>query len=104
MLRPLLRYACGTSHDGRGIFVDGRRTVAPIQVLRTGDDLLPDAGERAAIDAAMETLRHSLSGADADSIRAATAVLNRLTTPYAARRMDHAVRGALSGQNIQEFG
>ena len=85
--------------------VDAERTLEATRAALAADgDRLLDAGERAAIDAAMETLRHNLSGADADGIRAATAALNRLTTPYAARRMDQAVRGALSGQNIREFG
>jgi molecular chaperone HscA len=72
--------------------------------LAVDGDMLLDAEERAAIDAAMATLHHTLTGFDADNLRAATAALNRLTTPYAARRMDLAVRGALSGQHIQEFG
>ena len=84
--------------------VDAERALEATQtaLIADGDQLL-DAEERADIDAAMATLHQTLNGADANNIRAATATLNRLTTPYAARRMDHAVRSTLSGQNIQEL-
>ncbi len=85
--------------------VEAERALEATQAaLAIDGDVLLDAEERAAIDAAMATLHHTLTGFDAANIRTATAALNRLTTPYAARRMDHAVRGALSGQHIQELG
>jgi len=67
-----------------------------------GADLL-SAAERTDIERAMLMLQRAQDDSDADRIRAALDELNRLTTPFAARRMDRAVRTALSGQNLADL-
>ena len=65
-------------------------------------DLL-DAPGRRAIDAAVEALRREREGSDHRAIKAAIAVLNRASEPFAARRMDRAVSGALAGRRVDEI-
>ncbi len=67
-----------------------------------GAELL-SAAERAGIETAIDALRRALDDADADRIRRALDELNHLTTPFAARRMDRAVRTTLSGQKLADL-
>jgi molecular chaperone HscA len=67
--------------------------------LAIDGDLLAE-GERAAIDAAIATVRTLREGTDADALRSAVAGLNRATDEFAARRMDRGVRQALAGRAI----
>jgi molecular chaperone HscA len=63
--------------------------------------LAPD--ERRAIGAALESLRAARAGSDRQAIRRAIEAADRATQEFAARRMDAAVRRALSGQRIEDF-
>jgi len=56
--------------------------------------------ERAAIERSLAALRAALAGADHRAIKAATDALNRITEPFASRRMDASVQRALTGQKI----
>ncbi len=67
-----------------------------------GEALLSLAG-LADIDAALQSLRAAMSDADADRIHRALNALNEATTSFAARRMDRAVRTALSGQKLTDL-
>jgi molecular chaperone HscA len=71
-------------------------------IAADGERLL-DAGERAIIEQAMETLRSALAGAERVALRTATEALNRVSSEFAARRMDSAVRAALTGHKLAEL-
>jgi molecular chaperone HscA len=62
-------------------------------------DLLTQA-ERADIDTAVLALEAALSGSDHRAIKAAIKRANRVTDPFAARRMDRSVKQALAGRDI----
>jgi len=51
----------------------------------------------------MQALRDALRAENADRIRTAAAALNELSTPFAARRMDDAVRKALAGRQLADL-
>ncbi len=81
--------------------VDGLRLIEATQAAldQDGAALLSDT-ERAGIERAMETLRVLLNGPDWNAIKRAADSLNRVTTQFAARRMDASVQRALSGQRL----
>jgi molecular chaperone HscA len=64
---------------------------------------LLDNGERAAIEHALETLRTALDGTERVALRAATEALNHASSEFAARRMNSAVRAALTGHKLAEL-
>jgi len=59
-----------------------------------GDD------ERARIDSALSDVRRLLQGADRRALAAAVSGMNRITEPFAARRMDRSVARALTGRKV----
>jgi molecular chaperone HscA len=59
--------------------------------------------ERAELLRAMASLRDAMTHDDADRIRAAADALNQISTPLAARRMDNAVRKALTGRTVTDL-
>jgi len=67
-----------------------------------GEDWL-NTGEHASIDTAMAGLRLAMTQRDADKIRLAASALNELCLPFAARRMDEAVRKALTGRQLADL-
>jgi molecular chaperone HscA len=83
--------------------VEGERMLAATaSALDSDSDLLaPD--ERASIDAAMATVRRLAAGADRHALSAAVAALNRTTEPFASRRMDRSVAGALAGRRVDSL-
>jgi molecular chaperone HscA len=84
--------------------VDGQQLLDVTQAALAADGArLLDTGERAAIEQAMETLRAALSGSERMVLRAATEALNRVSSEFAARRMDSAVRAALTGHKLAEL-
>jgi molecular chaperone HscA len=64
-----------------------------------GAELLDEA-EIAALLQALQRLEAALAGSDSAAIGAARAELERLTDPFAARRMDHGIRAALAGRQV----
>jgi molecular chaperone HscA len=70
--------------------------------LQKDCDLLDDA-ERRAIEERMQELRRIREGRDHRAIKAAVEALNRASEPFAGRRMDRAVSGALSGRRVDEI-
>jgi molecular chaperone HscA len=84
--------------------VEGSRILNDLErALAAERDALPP-GERAAIEAAALALRDAIAGTEARMIQAAIADLDRVTTPFAQRRMEKAIQGALSGHRVEEFG
>ena len=67
--------------------------------LAADGDLVPH-DERAEIDAALAAVARLREGIDHVALRAATDTLNRVTEPFAARRMDRGVHRALTGRRI----
>ena len=64
-------------------------------------DLLGPA-ERDAIDRGMARLREARDGTDHRAVKAAVEALNAASEPFAARRMDRAISGALAGRRVDE--
>jgi len=72
---------------------------ATATALATDGELVgPD--ERAAIDAALATLRRFRTGTDHIALRGAVDALNHATGEFAARRMDRSVSRALTGRRV----
>jgi molecular chaperone HscA len=83
--------------------VEGERLLESIEsVFRTEGDAWLNDEERASLSLSMAALRDAMTGDDADRIRIAADTLNRLSTPLAARRMDEAVRKALTGRALTD--
>jgi molecular chaperone HscA len=64
-------------------------------------DLLREP-ERRAIEERMQALRAVREGTDHRAVKAAIEALNRASEPFAARRMDRAITGALAGRRVDE--
>ncbi|MBI1195512.1 MAG: Fe-S protein assembly chaperone HscA [Gammaproteobacteria bacterium] len=71
-------------------------------LAKDGERLL-DAGERTDIAGALARLHGLNQGADETAIRGAIDELDRVSTVFAQRRMDDAIRNALSGHGVAEF-
>jgi molecular chaperone HscA len=83
--------------------VEADAMVAAIEAaLRRDPDLL-DAAERQRIEAQVAAVRQVRGGEDHRAIKAAREVLDRETADFAARRMDRAISGALSGRKVDEL-
>ncbi|MNN55288.1 Chaperone protein HscA [compost metagenome] len=67
-----------------------------------GERLLDDT-ERAAIADSMQTLRELAAGNDVAAIETQIKRLSQVTDAFAARRMDAAVKAALSGRRLNEI-
>jgi molecular chaperone HscA len=75
---------------------------AATHALEQDGDLLNDA-ERAEVDAAIAALVSAIESQVALKVTEATAALNHITEPFAARRMDRNIQRALKGHNISEL-
>ena len=81
--------------------VDAQRLLDATQTaLDENAAQLLTAGERAAIEAAMDVLQSRLDASDHRAIKDAAEALNAATHDFAARRMDVSVRQALAGQRL----
>ena len=83
--------------------VDARRVLAALaSALGADADLLTD-DERGVIEAQMGAVEQAANGDDRDAIVAAAEHLEKLSRPFAERRMDRGIRAALSGRDLTEF-
>ena len=82
--------------------VEAESLLGALRSALARDASLLDASERAALDHGMADLERAWSGADHRAIKAAIESLNRASEAFAARRMDRAVAGALSGRSLDE--
>ena len=64
--------------------------------------LAPNEAEK--IEEARKRLQQAVSGSDADAIRSAGKRLNAAVEPFAQRRMEHALKQALTGRKVTEAG
>jgi molecular chaperone HscA len=82
--------------------VEAEALLSALRAALARDGDLLDGSERRVLDAAMASLERAWSGADHRAIKDAVAALNHASEPFAARRMDRAVSGALSGRSVDE--
>jgi molecular chaperone HscA len=82
--------------------VEAEALLASVAAALEKDADLLQADERAALDAAMQALRTARDGTDHRAIKAAVDALNRASEGFAARRMDRAIAGALTGHRVDE--
>jgi molecular chaperone HscA len=84
--------------------VEADRLLSATQVALDADGDLLEGGEREQIAALMRALRAVSQSDDPRPIESAIESLARATEDFAARRMDRAVRQALSGRRLDEIG
>jgi molecular chaperone HscA len=70
--------------------------------LREDGDLL-SAEESSTIDQALAAMHKEAAGSDHRSVKAAIEKLNRVTEPFAARRMDRSVQRGLTGKSLERI-
>jgi molecular chaperone HscA len=84
--------------------LEAKRVLGALAAALAADGDLLAADERQAIDQQMAAAERAIAGADRDSINAAAEELEKLSRPFAERRMDRGIRAALSGRDVREFG
>jgi molecular chaperone HscA len=82
--------------------VEAESLLASLRAALDKDADLLDAAERDAIDRGMARLREARDGTDHRAVKAALEALNASSEPFAARRMDRAIGGALAGRRVDE--
>jgi molecular chaperone HscA len=82
--------------------VEAESLVTSVRAALARDGDLLSAGERHALEAEMARLEAEKAGSDHRLIKAGIERLNRASEPFAARRMDRAVAGALTGQRLDQ--
>ena len=80
---------------------DALRASLDAALARDGDLLTP--AERESLAASLASLGYARQGTDHRALKAAVEALNRATEPFAARRMDRAISGALTGRRIDQM-
>ncbi|WP_444906254.1 Fe-S protein assembly chaperone HscA [Microbulbifer sp. SSSA008] len=84
--------------------VEAERTLESMLVaLRENGAQLLDEGELNELEHAMEALRLAHNGGDAEEIRRRIEALNKLSEPFAAKRMDASIKRAMQGHSLDEF-
>jgi len=81
--------------------VDADRLMLATQSALDVDGDLLDDNERAAMDAAIQTLKQVLSSEDSGLIEAESKALAHVTEAFAAMRMNRGIATALAGKNIE---
>ncbi len=84
--------------------VEADRVIEAITAaLKEDGETLLSGEERDAIQESMEKLRNARHGDDHNAIKQAIEALDRVTTDFAARRMDASINKAMSGHKLDEF-
>jgi molecular chaperone HscA len=78
------------------------RAIAEVRSAITAEALLLKPGEQAMIDAQVATLTAAIGGMDRGRIDHEVHALNALVGPFAERRMNAAISGALAGKKVDE--
>ncbi|NWL79847.1 Fe-S protein assembly chaperone HscA [Pseudomonas taiwanensis] len=106
MLKDSFEYA-GEDKNARALReqqVEAERLLEAVQAaLDVDGERLLDDTERAAILDSMQTLSELAIGSDVVAIEAQIKRLSQVTDAFAARRMDAAVKAALSGRRLNEI-
>ena len=82
--------------------VEAERIVSATEKALANDAALLEAGEADAIGAALAAVRVAGSGSDSRALHAAIEELDRISKPFAGRRMDRSIARALAGRNVAE--
>ncbi|HYA38536.1 MAG TPA: Fe-S protein assembly chaperone HscA [Candidatus Methylomirabilis sp.] len=83
--------------------VEAERLIEAVAHALTADPSLLTAAERAEIDQRLAEASMARRGTDAARIKRAIHELDRVTQPFAQRRMDANIRRALAGHRLEEF-
>ncbi|AOV16868.1 Fe-S protein assembly chaperone HscA [Acidihalobacter aeolianus] len=84
--------------------VEGARVIEALEAaLQADGERLLSADERSGIESARATLAGCLEGDDPEVIRAAIEAVEQASSDFVARRMDTAIRTAMSGHRVDEF-
>ena len=83
--------------------VEAEQVIAATQKAVGIDGDLLDEDERAELDGALAALRDAVAKGDRNAIHHRTEGLDRAATPLAERRMNRAVKRAMSGHALKEF-
>ena len=82
--------------------VEAESLLASLRAALAKDADLLSQPERASLEEGMRALEAVRAGSDHRAIKSSIEALNRASEPFAARRMDRAVAGALTGQRLDE--
>ncbi len=82
--------------------VEAERMLLALDAAMKSDADLIEPAERTAIDRAVAKLRETVAGEDRDRIAAAVEGLEKISHPFAQKRMDRAMESALKGQQLDE--
>ena len=82
--------------------VEAEALLSALRAALAQDADLLDGSERRGLDSAMAAVERAWSRPDHRAIKEAVAALNDASEAFAARRMDRAVSGALSGRSVDE--
>jgi molecular chaperone HscA len=84
--------------------IEADRVIEAVRAALAADEALLSASEREAIDACMTGIARARAGVDHLAIKKAIEALDRATQAFAARRMDVAIKKAMAGHRLDEFG
>ena len=104
MLQESFAHA-GEDRDARALAeqrVDAESLLGALRAALASDGDLLDGSERATLDREMAALERAWAGHDHRAIKAAIERLNRASEPFAGKRMDRAVSGALAGRTVDQ--
>lgn len=87
----------------REAIVEGQRLLEAIEAAMQSDGVLLSDYEKAAIVTQMQALAATMTGQDSQAIHQAVEALNKATEAFAARRMDHSIKQAFAGQNLDSL-
>lgn len=82
--------------------LDGSRVLESVQAAIATDGALLSEQEQQLITAACERLQNALTNDDIDGLPEAIKHLDQATQNFAARRMNHSIRHALTGHSVDE--
>jgi molecular chaperone HscA len=82
--------------------VEAESLLGAVRAALDKDGDLLAAKERAALEASIDAVDKARSAADHRAIKSAIESLNRASEPFAARRMDRAIAGALAGRSVDD--
>jgi molecular chaperone HscA len=82
--------------------VEAERAIADVAAAMKADAALLKVGEEAMIAAQVARLREMIAGINRERIDHEVHQLNALVGPFAERRMNQAISGALAGKNVDE--
>ncbi|MEZ4408409.1 MAG: Hsp70 family protein [Polyangiales bacterium] len=83
--------------------VEAEQVIAATEKALGVDGDLLDEDERAEVDGALNALRGAIASGQREAVRLRTEALDRAATPLAERRMNRAVKQAMSGHAVAEF-